>query len=359
MKLAPLLLLVAALLGPACPAFAASLEQHRLFNRDYLRLSDWAQLRGLQVNRNPGTREVVLTGPSTRISLQIDGQRIEFNRVALWLSFPVVASENQIYVTAQDVRGVLDVLLQPPRLPQGRRIKTICLDPGHGGKEPGQKSGSRLEKKYTLMLAQEVRSLLVEAGFKVVLTRRDDSYVEFTERTGIAQRNGADLFVSLHYNATADGGSDAAGVEVYAMTPEGARSTNISNDAGSLKAWSGNETDAENVFLAYQIQKALLQRLPGTEDRGVRRARFIVLRLSEMPAILIEAGFMSNPSDARWIYADTGRRKMAQAIVEGIQAYRRQVERPAAATPPARTPVQRNTSSTSSRSNARPESAKN
>ncbi len=358
MKRLPLLLLLGALLGPIRGAVGASLEQHRLFNREYIRLTDWCRLRGLQLARTPGTRELLVTGPSTRISLQVDGQRIEFNQVAVWFSYPVIASDNQVFVASQDVRGVLDVLLQPPRLPAGHRIRTICLDPGHGGKEPGQKSGTRLEKKYTLMLAQSVRALLVDAGFNVVLTRRDDSYVEYTERTGLAQRKGADLFVSLHYNATANGGSDASGIEVYAMTPEGARSTNVSKDVGSLKAWAGNDQDAANVALAYQMQKSLLQRLPGTEDRGVRRARFIVLRLAETPAILIEGGFMSNPSDARWIYADAGRKKMALAIVEGIQSYRRLVER----TPPAPSrslPAQRSTSSTSSKSSDRPDTARN
>jgi hypothetical protein len=166
-------------------------------------------------------------------------------------------------------------------------VRTICLDPGHGGKDPGHRTGSRLEKAYTLALAREVRSKLVAAGFNVVLTRREDEYVDHPERTSMASRLKADLFVSLHFNASPDGSSDANGFEVYAMTPEGARSTNISRDIGSLKAWSGNEADGENLLLAYQVQRALLQRLPGSEDRGVRRARFLVLRLSEMPAIRI------------------------------------------------------------------------
>ena len=356
MKLAPfLVLLLATLLGRPLPAVAAGLEQHQLNNREYVKLADWAGLRGFQVARNPATRDVTLTSPSHRIALQIDGMRVEIDHVALWFSYPIVLVENVVYVTSQDARGVLDAVLQPRRLPPGQRIKTICLDPGHGGKDSGQKNGGRLEKKFTLLLGQELKSLLVEAGFSVVMTRRDDSYVDYPDRTGAARRAGADLFVSLHYNASPDGGSDANGFEVYAMTPEGARSTNISNDVGSLKAWSGNETDQENVLLAYQIQKSLLQRLPGSEDRGVRRARFIVLRLAEMPAVLIEAGFMSNPSDARWIYAETGRRKMAQAIVEGIQAYRRQIERPA----PAKPAPQRNSSSTSSKSTTRPDAATN
>lgn len=334
-------------------AASASLDTLRVQNREYARLWDWARLRGFKAVRNPSSREVLLTNDSTRINLRIDGSRVEFNDVGLWFSYPVLIADGQVVVSIQDLRGVLDALVVPRRLPKGKTVRTICLDPGHGGKEPGQKAGSRLEKTYTLSLALEVRSRLVQLGYNVILTRRSDAYVDHPDRTALAKRANADLFVSLHYNAAAESGSEANGIEVYAMTPEGARSTNVSADVGSLRAWAGNEADSQNVLLAYLIQRALLKRLPGSEDRGVRRARFLVLRLAEMPAVLIEGGFMSNPSDARWIYSTTGRKKMANAIVEGITAYKRQIE--ALATPP----PQRSSSSKSSNSTARPDSDKN
>ncbi|MBL9128675.1 MAG: N-acetylmuramoyl-L-alanine amidase [Verrucomicrobiales bacterium] len=339
------------LLGRSAPG--ASLDTFRLSNREYARVEDWARLRGFKMQRNPAAREVVLSNGVSRVELRVDSTRIAFNGIGLWFSYPVVLSDGQPAAAEQDLRGVLDALTQPRRLARGDTVRTICLDPGHGGKEPGQKVGNRLEKAYTLTLAQEVRTRLTQQGYNVVLTRRDDSYVDHPDRTELAKKVGADLFVSLHYNASADGGSDANGLEVYAMTPEGAKSTNVSADVGSLKAWAGNAHDAHNVLLAYHMQRALLKRLPGSEDRGVRRARFLVLRLAEMPAVLIEGGFMSNASDARWIYSVTGRKKMAQAIVDGINAYKKQVEYPDA------TPPQRSSSSKSSTKTARPESATN
>ncbi len=350
-SLAPLLLLTAGLLAGS-PCVASSLAPVRHQGRDYHRLADWAQRESLRVARAPNSRDVLAAGGRTRLQLQIDTSRIDFNGVGVWLSYPVVLVDGQVLISSQDVRGVLDPLIRPPRLPASRRIRTICIDAGHGGKQPGQKAGSRLEKTYTLALAQEVRSRLVAAGFRVVMTRESDTYVDVAERAEIARRKGADLFVSLHYNATADGGSDASGIEVYAMTPEGARSTNDSTDVGSLRAWAGNEFDRENLVLAYQLQKSLLASLPGAPDRGVRRARFIVLRLAEMPAALVEGGFMSNPSDARWIYSITGRRKMAQAVVDGVLAFRRLTE-------PAPSQPQGSTTSRSSRSSTPPASAKN
>jgi N-acetylmuramoyl-L-alanine amidase len=338
----PILILLAILL-PGSRGLAANA-------RVSLPLADGARQHDLRVARTPGSREVTLSGDTHRFSLQIDSSRIEHNDVAVWLSNPVTLVDNQVHVAIQDLHGVFRTLLSPPRMPTGRRVRTICIDAGHGGKDPGHKAGSRLEKTYSLAMARELRTRLVEAGFTVVMTRRDDEFVDHPDRTSIATRNKADLFISLHFNASPDGSPDARGIEVYAMTPEGARSTNFSRDVGSLKAWAGNESDAENLLLAVNVQRSLLARLPGSLDRGVRRARFLVLRLSEMPAILVEGGFMSNPSDARWIYSETGRRRLAQAIVDGIQAYRRQVER---------APAQRSTNSTSSTTKARPDSARN
>lgn len=312
--------------------------------RDYVRLEDWARQNHFKVTRTPQSREVVAVRAGDRLTLTTDGRRIEFNGVGLWLSHTVLLTNQQVMVAHLDIRSVLNTLANPPQRPPGQRIKTICIDPGHGGKEPGHKSSSRLEKTYTLLLAQEVRRLLQDAGLKVVLTRHSDITVDLVERTAIARKADADLFISLHYNAAAASSTTATGIEVYAMTPVGARSTNASNDAGPVGSFSGNRFDADNLLLAFHVQRALTRSLPNAADRGVRRARFMVLRLAEMPAILIEAGFMSHPTDGRWIYSQNGRRQTARAIADGILAYQRTVER--------------GTSSTSSSKSTTPSSAK-
>jgi N-acetylmuramoyl-L-alanine amidase len=300
-------------------------------------LADWASTCGLRFSWNPRSRDIVLTGSGMRFQFHVDSSRVIVDDTSVWLSHPVQVVRGQVVVASRDIRGVLKPLVQPPRLPAGRRLRTICLDAGHGGKEPGLKSGAHLEKGFTLELAQEVRKRLVSAGFRVVMTRSTDTYVDLAERTAIARREGADILVSLHFNAAPTSASEAGGVEVYALTPEGARSTNVSNDTGPFGAATGNASDAENLLLAYSIQKSLVKQLPGIHDRGVRRARFLVLRLAEMPAVLVEAGFMSNPDDARWIYSATGRGKTAQAIVDGIRAYQRFVQEDPASPPTRRT----------------------
>ena len=110
------------------------------------------------------------------------------------------------------------------------------------------------------------------------------------------------------------------------MTPVGAASTNARGEGAGSGSYPGNRNNSKNLLLAYQIQKSLVKNLD-SEDRGVRRARFEVLREATMPAALIEAGFLSHPAEGKKIFTEEYRRQMARAITEGIQSYKRVVER--------------------------------
>ena len=217
-----------------------------------------------------------------------------------------------------DVSKTLVPILSPKKVKQN--LRTICIDPGHGGEDTGKRDGGRYEKTYTLLLAKELGRLLKSAGYRVVLTRTSDKSIELTDRPLVASRSKADLFVSLHFNG-ADVAS-AQGVEVYCMTPFGSSSTNAGGEGADSPTSPGNRFDERNVQLAFELQKLLVQRLE-REDRGLRRARFAVLRDATMPAVLIEGGFMSNSAEARWIYSEPGRLKLAQSIVEALRNYKR------------------------------------
>ncbi|MFN0067990.1 MAG: N-acetylmuramoyl-L-alanine amidase, partial [Limisphaerales bacterium] len=192
---------------------------------------------------------------------------------------------------------------------------------------------------YTLLLAQELRRQLLAAGFNVVMTRTGDTYPELAARPLLAAQRGADVFLSLHFNSGRN--PDAAGPEVFYTAPAGTPSTHADREFGPTSASNNNVEDDRNVLLAYHLQRSLA-RGTGAPDRGVKRARFVVTRLADMPAALVEGGFMTNPADAGRIYSATGRQRMATALVEGLRAYRKAVERPAAG--------QGGTSSTSSTS---------
>ncbi len=300
-------------------------EQVRLAGKTYVRLTDWAQANDLEVRWLKRDESLQLSNRCARLVLGLDSAEAEINGVQVWLLFPVVARNGTVYLAQLDAQTTLRPILSPPKNQPGRRIKTVCLDPGHGGKDPGNRVGSNQEKKYTLLLAQEVRDQLAHAGLKATLTRSTDSFIELPTRPELAKRRNADLFVSLHFNSADSSRNSVQGAEVYCLTPAGASSTNARGEGSGAGWFAGNRCNDRNFFLAYQVQKSLTRTL-AVEDRGVRRARFAVLRDAEMPAVLIEAGFMSHPAEGRKIFDPAYRRQMARAIVEGLLAYKRQVE---------------------------------
>ena len=291
----------------------------------YLRLAVWAKAHGLELRWLKQDETLQLTNHSSKIVLAVDSREAQINGVAVWLLFPLVAHNGAIYLAQLDVETTLRPLLSPPRGPPGARIKTICLDPGHGGKDPGNRVGSNQEKQYTLLLAQELHTQLERAGLKVTLTRSTDAFIELPTRPELAKQRSADLFVSLHFNAAEAGRDSVQGAEVYCLTPAGASSTNARGEGAGAGWFPGNRYNDKNLFLAFQVQKALTRNL-AVEDRGVRRARFAVLRDAAMPAVLIEAGFMSHPAEGRKIFSSAYRQKIARAIVEALLAYKRAVE---------------------------------
>jgi N-acetylmuramoyl-L-alanine amidase len=160
----------------------------------------------------------------------------------------------------------------------------------------------------------------------VSLTRSSDSTLDLETRPDLARRRKADLFVSLHFNSVESSAGSVRGSEVYCLTPAGASSTNARGQGAGSGQYPGNQFDQKNILLAHEVQKSLTHGL-GTEDRGVRRARFAVLRESTMPSVLIEGGYLSNPVEGKKILDPAYRKQMAKAIVDGLLAYKKIVER--------------------------------
>jgi N-acetylmuramoyl-L-alanine amidase len=258
-------------------------------------------------------------------SLQLEtdsrhARKSEIGGVPVWLSLPVILRGGVPWISLADAQTSLEPVMIPPKSPA--RVQTICLDPGHGGRDAGEAAGVNYEKKYTLLLAQAAERLLRAEGFKVVLTRTNDVYVDLAERPALAARAGADLFISLHYNA---GPPSLRGIEVHCLPPAGMKSSNAGGGLGSTPAYPGNAQDGRNILLAYQVLKSISAALP-FQDIGVKREHYMVLKEARMPAILIEGGFMTDPQDAKNIYDTAVRQRMARSIVDGILAYKKSVE---------------------------------
>jgi N-acetylmuramoyl-L-alanine amidase len=296
---------------------------------NYVSLGQWARANVFSVRWLERDKTVELTGKGARLTFNVDSRsdarKAQINGVQVWLAMPVLYQNGSVLISQIDLSETIGPVLVPPRMPRGITIKTICIDPGHGGNDPGFQVGSNDEKKYTLLLAQEARDQLKAAGFKVVFTRTTDIKIPLGARALMAHNLGADLFVSLHFNATEVGRNEVKGTEIFCCTPPGAASTEARGE-GDIRWVEGNRNDEKNMLFAYQMQKSYARNL-GIEDRGVKRARFQVLREAAMPAILIEGGFMSHPTEGKKIFDPAYRKQMARAIVEGIQAYKKTVSR--------------------------------
>jgi N-acetylmuramoyl-L-alanine amidase len=220
----------------------------------------------------------------------------------------------------------------------------IVVDPGHGGVETGAVGpGGLQEKDIALDLARRVKDLLQRQGVTVVLTRDDDRVLPLDDRTAIANQNRAELFLSIHLNASKR--KSAVGAETYflstdatdaeartlaalenkAYRPADAAAGPPPGDRGlELILWdlAQNSYLAESSRLAEAVQREL-NAATGVRDRGVRQAPFRVLMGATMPAILVESGFISNPEEEARLKDDTYKDKIAQGIAQAIAAFRR------------------------------------
>ncbi|MEI7534736.1 MAG: N-acetylmuramoyl-L-alanine amidase [Verrucomicrobiae bacterium] len=311
----------------AVALFASAGRAAFINGHSYQSLVDWADANGFRTASRHGD-EIVLTNRTARLVFDKDSHMAEINGVNVALSFPVAADKGQFSIAQLDLANTVAPLVFPQKN-SGKKISTIVLDPGHGGKDPGNRVGSHYEKTATLGLAQELSSQLKASGFKVILTRTKDKFVELTERTDLANRANADLFVSLHFNATESGKADVSGPETYCITPVGASSSNAQGVGANYGATPANLSEKKSLLLAYQVQKSLVKNLD-VEDRSVRRARFAVLRDAEMPAILIESGYMTHPVEGKKIFDSAYRKQTAAAIVKGILAYQKLTAPPGA-----------------------------
>jgi N-acetylmuramoyl-L-alanine amidase len=252
--------------------------------------------------------------------LGIGSHEANWNGVEINLGFAPELIDGEVSLNGLDLQKNLEPLLCWPPLTFGTN-RIIVIDPGHGGSNTGTHSvlDGRFEKEFTLDWAKRIKPLLETNGWTVFLTRTNDVAVSLADRVTFAEARHADLFVSLHFNS-AGPDTKQAGLETYCITPTGMPSTLT---RGYEDNWSenlpNNAFDAQNLQFAVRMHTALL-RAVGMEDRGIRRARFIgVLRGQKRPAILIEAGYLSNPAEAAKIENPEYRQKLAEAFAAALK----------------------------------------
>lgn len=329
----------------------------RVFNdTQYVPLIKLCEAYGLDWKWDSFMRTAVLT-KNGRIILRAGSDRIIINDKEKRLSSPVVFTNGAVYVPTSFVRSGLGLIFEarpsekivkiPSARPVGRyTIRTIVIDAGHGGKDAGA-IGRRLklkERDLTLTMAKRLKDVLEDNGIRVVMTRNSDVFISLQERARIANSSGADLFVSVHVNASRS--RSLSGFECYYLseaTDDNARAleafenATLNTSEGTVLEHSSildktlwdmklTENRRESAELANYICRAVENSL-AARNRGTKTARFYVLKYTRIPSVLVEAGYISNKYEELKFRDRNYVDRMADTVAKGILSYKNEYER--------------------------------
>ena len=314
---------IAGMLACSLPAYGWEI---RFFGgHEHVPLQEVAAFYGLEESPAPDANSKKLCGSGREFLVTKSSREVVVNGIKHWLAFPVVEEGGRFFVSRLDLGKTIEPAFRPTHIRGFPAVTTVVLDPGHGGKDNGARSPYEHEKNFALDVARRVRDQLKKSGLRVLMTRNNDSFIELPARAAFANRLKDVLFVSLHFNA-ADSNPAANGFEIFCATPRGAPSTAYEQTRlRDMIEENGNEHDIHSFALANTISQALQGKMNMT-DSGVKRARFAVLRLAGVPAILMEGGFLTNAGDARKIASKAWRDQYAASISCGILEYKKLAE---------------------------------
>ena len=277
---------------------------------DFIRLLQLNGARAVPVGKG---HEFI--SPRFRCRVSKDARKCEINGIKVDLNFPVTYIGKVPYVTGFDWAKSFRPLLFPATL-RKHSVKTITIDMGHGGNDPGAIGQFSREKNITLAAGKRLGKVLRRCGFNVRFIRNRDVKIPLERIDSLQRNHRSDLFVSLHVNSAKD--RSVSGIETFCLTPAYAPSSGAKKVQSDRKP--GNFFDENNLALAYSVQRRLLRRT-GAPDRGVKRANFVVLRDLNAPGILVEMGFISNRMEERKLNNSVYIDALAVGIAEGIIDY--------------------------------------
>ena len=327
-------------------------------NVSYLPLIKLCETYGIDWKWDSFVRTAVIT-KTGNITLRPGSDRILINGEERKLSSPVVFTNGVVFVPVTFVKNDLGLIIETrpaacrisEKIPEVRApgkysIKAIVIDAGHGGKDPGA-IGRRLhikERDLTLSIAKKLKRILEDNGIRIMMTRDSDVSVPLPERVRIANSSGADLFVSIHINASRSRSMN--GFECYYLseaTDDNARALEafenaaLKTDEGTVIEHSSSldktlwdmkltENRRESAQLAGDICNSVDNSLV-TRNRGVKTARFYVVKFTRIPSVLVEVGYLSNKFEELKLKDDSYADRMADVIAKGVLAYKNKYER--------------------------------
>lgn len=292
--------------------------------RDHVTLQNVADFYGLGNPRRVGNG-IALGAGNRSLSGSRGSAELYINGLKFILSYPIAEKDGELLVSRMDLTKLIEPVMRPSRIRNTELVNTIVLDPGHGGHDRGARSPLGDEAQFTLDVALKAKNILEQQGWRVVMTRRSDVFVSLDDRVRYANRFSNALFISIHFNS---GQPHATGVETFTLAPRGVPS--MASDGpklSDLQPCAGNARDAENMALATATHAAMV-RLSGLYDRGIKRARFVVIRDVTIPGVLLEGGFLSNRGDNRKVASTLYRQQLAAAILTAANNYKKAVGRP-------------------------------
>lgn len=315
----------------ATPIKPVRLSTIRFKKTEYVSLNDLAEAYGYKVTVNAAKRELTLGNGTRTFLFTQDRREVMCDDLRVFLGDAVVAKDGKFFVGRTDYERGLRALLRPDMAgTPPSQVKVIAIDPGHGGNDPGKENIplKLQEKVLTLDVAKRLEKLLKSQGYKVVLTRQDDRQLDadkttdLQKRPAIANKAGADLFISIHFNSLTN--ASVGGSEVFVFTRPGQRSDQSlgagQSDDSELTLAPSNAFDSWNALFAHSVQGAVLKKL-GTIDRGQKTMHSAVLRALNCPGVLVESLFLSNEAEAKNAAQPAYRQKIAEAIAEGVRDY--------------------------------------
>ncbi len=309
----------------AAPAFAG-VRTVTSRGKSYVTLPNMAAYYGMTLTQ-PTKSRIRLQNKYNKIEFATDERSIWVNGTLVALCEPVRKIGWSWAIDTVDFNKTIEPTVRPAEFLRSAGTRTVVLDPGHGGDDKGASSPRNIHEKLVVLdVANRVRNRLEARGINVELTRESDRNLDLSARCRKAAALKADLLVSIHANSAGKNRS-IRGAETFVLALPGRYSSN-SYGGGTLPSSvnTGNRYDLANMALGYRIQQNLI-RATGQEDRGVKRARFEVLRDAPCPATLVEMAFLSNPKDEAIVIDPAGRDRIARGIADGIVAYLTDVKR--------------------------------
>ncbi len=361
-----LVILLWAAFLPAIKVVYSNSSQGEEFNTkkigeiDYYNVYELKKLFDVQIDENTMENNLTLAFKKQRLTFLISASYVILDDDIYNFSYPLRLVEGKYYLPLTTLSMILPKfntqfsynkakgeIVADDNTYQSSKIDMVVIDAGHGGKDPGAVGKSSYEKNLTLKISQKVAKALAKNGINVLLTRNKDEFVELRKRAQLANDYKADLFISIHCNASRH--SNRKGAEVFILSTSkvtdkrveeaiAVENSVVSKYEGESALAHYNDLDfvlkdmalSEHLLasndLAHCVQNQLVS-LTGFHDRGVKQGPFYVLKGAFMPAILVELGFISNPKQERQLNSTSYQDKFVQAIINGVMKFKKDYEK--------------------------------